>query len=72
MAERVLAGDNCEGVAIRYEHLPGLGVASDERQRLHTQADYDALFAAYERDSLPRQTEALARTFGRQFTPQHL
>jgi len=73
---------------------------------LHTQADYEALFAAYERESLPRQTgalkkigawvqagervaltcfeklpeqchrhcvaEALARTFGRKFTPQHL
>jgi hypothetical protein len=96
----------CDSLGIRYEHLPELGIASDERQELHTQADYEALFAAYERESLPRQTgalkkigawvqagervaltcfeklpeqchrhcvaEALARTFGRKFTPQHL
>jgi len=49
----------CEGVGIRYEHLPELGIASDERRELHTQADYDALFAAYERDSLPKQTASL-------------
>ncbi len=51
----------CEGVGIRYEHFPELGIASEERRELHTEADYDALFAAYERDSLPRQTEALAK-----------
>ena len=51
----------CEGVGIRYEHLPELGIASDERQNLRTQADYDELFAAYERESLPRQTEALEK-----------
>jgi hypothetical protein len=51
----------CDGVGIRYEHLPELGIASQERRELHTQADYDALFARYERDSLPRQTEALAK-----------
>jgi hypothetical protein len=96
----------CEGVGIRYEHLPELGIASEERQELKNQADYDALFTAYERESLPRQTaalkkigawvqagervaltcfeklpeqchrhcvaEALARTFGRKFAPQHL
>lgn len=49
----------CAGVGIRYEHLPELGIASDERRELHTQADYDALFSAYERDSLPKQTESL-------------
>jgi len=96
----------CDGVGIRYEHLPDLGIASEDRQELHTQADYDTLFAAYERESLPRQTEslkkiaawveagervaltcferlpdqchrhcvadAMARTFGRRFAPQHL
>ncbi len=50
----------CEGVGIRYEHLPELGIASAERRELKTQADYDALFAVYERESLPRQTAALA------------
>lgn len=51
----------CEGVGIRYEHLPELGIASEERRELVTQADYDALFATYERESLPRQGAALAR-----------
>jgi len=50
----------CEGVGIRYEHLPELGIASDQRQSLETQADYDALFARYERKSLPLQAQALA------------
>ena len=51
----------CEGVGIRYEHLPELGIDSEERRDLKTQADYDALFADYERKSLPKQTEALAK-----------
>jgi len=51
----------CGNVGIRYEHLPELGIASDQRQELNTQADYDALFEVYERESLPIQGEALAR-----------
>jgi Protein of unknown function, DUF488 len=54
-------GKACEGVGIRYEHLPELGIASEERRELQTQADYDALFAVYERESLPQQAEALAK-----------
>jgi len=49
----------CEGVGIRYEHLPELGIASEQRQSLETQADYDALFADYERTWLPKQGAAL-------------
>jgi hypothetical protein len=51
----------CEGVGIRYEHLPELGIASEARRELETQADYDALFATYERDSLPKQTTTLEK-----------
>ena len=51
----------CEGVGIRYEHLPELGIASEERKDLVTQADYDALFENYERETLPRQAGALNR-----------
>lgn len=51
----------CHGVGIRYEHLPELGIASDRRQSLTTQADYDALFADYKRRDLPKQTAALER-----------
>lgn len=49
----------CTGVGIRYEHLPQLGIASEDRQKLATQEDYDALFAEYERTSLPKQTSTL-------------
>ena len=51
----------CQNVGIRYEHLPELGIPSRERQELRTQADYDALFAAYERKHLPTQTAALEK-----------
>lgn len=54
----------CEGVNIRYEHLPELGIASEKRQTLDTQADYDALFREYERDALPHQRPALAKLRG--------
>ncbi len=45
----------CEGLGIRYEHLPDLGIATDKWRKFETQADYDALFDLYERESLPRQ-----------------
>lgn len=51
----------CEGIGIRYEHLPELGIASEERQGLETQADYNALFAIYSREKLPKQTSTLER-----------
>lgn len=54
----------CEGVGIRYEHTPELGIASDQRQALDTQADYDALFAKYEANSLPKQGAALTQIQG--------
>ena len=50
----------CEGVDIRYRHLPELGIESEKRRELKTQADYDQLFDEYKRDSLPHQGEALA------------
>jgi uncharacterized protein (DUF488 family) len=51
----------CEGVGITYEHLPELGIASDERRDLVTQADRDKLFASYERKVLPGSQAALQR-----------
>lgn len=54
----------CEGVGIQYEHLPELGIDPEERRDLKTQADYDALFAEYERKSLPHEKEALAKIRG--------
>lgn len=55
---------SCEGVGIRYEHLPELGIAGDRRRELETQADYDALFAVYEKKDLPKQGAALAKICG--------
>lgn len=49
----------CGWVGIRYEHLPELGIASEQRRSLDTQEDYDALFADYEREWLPKQTGPL-------------
>jgi uncharacterized protein (DUF488 family) len=51
----------CEGVGIRYEHLPELGIPSEKRQDLETQTDYDKLFATYERQTFPKQTKTLIK-----------
>jgi hypothetical protein len=51
----------CHGLGIRYEHLPELGIPAEARRDLHTQEHYNRLFADYERQSLPRQTNALNR-----------
>jgi len=48
----------CEGVGIRYEHLPQLGIPGDERQELHSQADRDALFQRYAEGTLTTTQEA--------------
>ena len=57
-------GQGLRGRGIRYEHLPELGIDSDERRDLKAQGDYDALFAAYERKTLPLKKVALAKIRG--------
>ena len=42
----------CEGVGITYIHIPQLGIESEKRQELHTQADYNRLFDEYEQTTL--------------------
>ncbi|MEY8612693.1 DUF488 family protein [Parabacteroides segnis] len=42
----------CVGVGIKYIHIPELGIDSEKRQELNTQADYNALFDDYESTSL--------------------
>ena len=42
----------CEGVGIRYVHVPELGIESDKRQCLRSQNDYDILFDEYEKTTL--------------------
>lgn len=49
----------CEGVGIKYLHVPALGIESEFRKSLKTQADYDDLFAEYEKTSLKQNFGAL-------------
>ena len=51
----------CEGVGIRYEHLPELGIKSRQRKGLETASEFKALFRVYERSILPKQEAALDR-----------
>ncbi len=44
----------CVGVGIKYVHIPDLGIDSNKRQELNSQADYDKLFASYRSDILPQ------------------
>lgn len=45
----------CGALGIKYLHIPEVGIPSDLRQELNTQADYDNLFALY-RKGLPALT----------------
>jgi len=49
----------CKGADIEYIHLPDLGIVSDKRQELHTQADYDILFQEYEKTTLKENKASL-------------
>jgi hypothetical protein len=44
----------CNGVGIEFVHIPQLGIDSDKRQELNTQADYDKLFLQYRNDVLTK------------------
>ncbi|MDP3431614.1 MAG: DUF488 domain-containing protein [Bacteroidota bacterium] len=48
--------NGCNGVGIEYIHIPQLGIDSDKRQELNTQADYDKLFILY-RNNILTQTQ---------------
>ena len=56
--------NGCNGVGIRYEHLPGLGISSDRRRGLKTDSDYQRLFAEYESVDLPLRQNELAEIQG--------
>ncbi len=42
----------CNSLDIEYLHIPEVGINSDKRQELETQADYDRLFADYRKTTL--------------------
>jgi len=49
----------CEGMGIKYIHIPQLGIESSKRQTLETQHDYDVLFDEYERTTLAQNWDYL-------------
>jgi hypothetical protein len=55
--------DTVKKLGIRYVHIPELGIASDKRQELNTQADYDRLFNSYEKQELKQNGKALQYLF---------
>ena len=44
----------CESLDIQYMHFPEVGIMSDKRQMLNTQADYEKLFEDYRITNLPK------------------
>ena len=46
----------CENLGMRYVHVPEVGIQSEQRQELNTQADYDKLFAVYRQINLTTTT----------------
>src|SRR5258708_21009361 len=54
----------CESLNIIYTHIPEVGIQSDQRQELNTQADYDALFKKYRNDNLPKTKSAQENILG--------
>lgn len=51
--------DTLEKLDIQYIHMPALGIVSDKRQELNSQADYDRLFNEYERSTLKDNSDAI-------------
>ena len=48
----------CNSLGIEYMHLPEVGINSDKRKQLETQADYDRLFIEYRNTTLSETVEA--------------
>jgi len=55
--------DTVKKLGIGYVHIPELGIASNRRQELNTQADYDRLFNSYEKQELKQNGKALQDLF---------
>lgn len=55
--------DTVKKLGIGYVHIPELGIASDRRQELNTQADYNRLFNSYEKQELKQNGKALQYLF---------
>ena len=53
----------CESLGIGYVHLPEVGIQSEQRQELNTQADYDKLFAIYRKSNLIKTVDSQNQIF---------
>ena len=51
--------ETLEKLDIEYIHVPELGIVSDKRQQLNSQADYDRLFKEYEATTLKKNGAAV-------------
>ena len=49
----------CDGVGIRYEHLPNLGIASNLRRRVKSETDLANLFRTYKNNVMPESSVVL-------------
>jgi len=49
----------CAGVGIEYIHIPELGIATENRQNLSSQKEYEVLFENYERTTLKNSEKYL-------------
>lgn len=47
----------CGSLDIEYLHIPEVGIQSEQRRELKTQADYDVLFTNYKEQNLPKTTQ---------------
>lgn len=47
----------CEGVGIKFYHIPEVGIQSEKRKKLSCQADYDLLFEDYKETVLAKEKQ---------------
>ena len=53
----------CQGLDIRYEHIPELGISSLKRKNLKTNTDYQKLFKEYVNFTLQNQSKELDKLY---------
>lgn len=51
----------CNSLGIEYMHFPEVGIQSEQRQELNTQADYDKLFDVYRKNNLTKTSSSQER-----------
>lgn len=54
----------CNSLGIDYLHFPEVGIQSEQRQELNTQADYDKLFTVYRKNNLTKTTASQIKILG--------